>query len=92
MTIEIVSREKALERLAKAEGDRSAREAAPAVNVALLGPIAWTVYESTERACTMWEAAAAASWAASERGGERPTLMSYLEITQRALNIIRDWE
>lgn len=87
-----MSREDALERLRKTEQDRLADGAQPAVNVALLGPIAWSVYESTEGTCTLLEAAAAANWAAWERGGETPTLLSYLEITQRARDLIQDWE
>jgi hypothetical protein len=92
MAVEIVSQVAAMEKLAKAERDRQGQGANPALNVALLGPIAWTVYESTSRTCTLEEAAAAANWAASERGSERPNLLSYLDVTQRALDIIQGWE
>jgi hypothetical protein len=84
-------REVLLERLRKTEQDRLADGASPALNVALTGPIAWTVYQSTSYTCTLEEAAAAANAAVMERGNETPTLMGYLEICERAISIIQDW-
>lgn len=80
-----------LEKLRKTERDRLATGMAPAMNVALTGPIAWAVYQSTACTCTLEEAAAAANAAVMERGHETPTLMGYMEITQRAIDIIQNW-
>lgn len=87
-----MTREEALERLRKTEEERQIPGAAAATNVALIGPIAWTVYESTSCTCTLEEAAAAANAAVWERASETPTLMSYMEISERAVSLIQDWD
>lgn len=91
---ETVSRTAALEGLTRHENwaaESSAESTANIANIALLGPIAWSVFQSTGCTCTPEEAAAAARWAAQERGGQRPSLLSYLEVTQRAIDIVHAW-
>jgi hypothetical protein len=91
MAEEFVSRAWALEQLAKTERDRMVPGANSGLNVALTGPIAWSVYHSTDFTCTLEEAAAAANTAVMERGGETPTLMGFMEITSRAIDIMQSW-
>lgn len=92
--VETISREAALEALARHErwaAESRAESTSNVANIALLGPISWAVLQSTDATCTPEEAAAAAVWAAQERGGQRPSLLSYLEVTQRAIDIVHTW-
>lgn len=82
---------KALERHERWAAENSAESTANIANIALLGPISWAVFQATDCTCTQEEAAAAAVWAAQERGHQRPSLLSYLEVTQRAIDIVHAW-
>jgi hypothetical protein len=91
---ETISRTAALEALTRHErwaAESGAESTANVANIALLGPISWAAFQATDCTCSLEEAAAAAVWAAQERGEQRPSLLSYLDVTQRAIDIVHAW-